>query len=247
MGEASPTELPSFKLALQLNEEFRTSNHFSRTCSQETEQSQVDTDRSANRQCFGDSCLALQHQHGIPSRCFFNYPYLLNYHSFRDWSMQVYPHSANFRQFYLLPSNGISFELGEQQRLELPILFKAWEPKTPLLHRTERLIKPCQCLLQYLRVNSAKIRNYFSCARQIALLSVVVGVEGIRRNNVFRLKSTSIYRTFARLYPVPSFIQRIVIDAARLLQPIKHNGFGIGVWINSVAVCKVQIQLLQHF
>lgn len=75
---------------------------------------------------------------------------------------------------------------------------------------------------------------------QCVLLFVVVRVGRVSRDDVLLSDAASVDRTFTRIDPVFSLCQCVVIHATALLQPVKHLGFLVKTWINSVAIGQVQ-------
>jgi hypothetical protein len=59
-------------------------------------------------------------------------------------------------------------------------------------------------------------------------------MEGFGWDDVFLLETASIDRALSTVDPVFAFPDRVVIDLAVSLQPIKHLEFRFQIWVNSV-------------
>ena len=154
--------------------------------------------------------------------------------------MQVDWRYSNLGKFDLTTCDWIRFELRENKRAILPVLFESGKAKTTFLHKLERFVQALQSILQHLRLYVLEFQNTLFCDSQSILLFVVIWVWRIRWDDIFLSQTTGVDLTFTRFYPVPSFGECIVIDTPTLFHPRKHSRFLGKVWVNSVRVSQTQ-------
>ncbi len=132
------------------------------------------------------------------------------------------------------PSYRTFLELGEQQRLELSILFKSGKSKSPLLKVFPCTVKLFDSLLQHLRrwlSNPWKLP--FGVWQRIKLIHLT-GKLQVGRQDILLHNRASVNHALPTIAPILELSQCIIIDTPRHIHPPKQSVLLSGVGIDSV-------------
>ncbi|PPT08563.1 hypothetical protein CKA32_004922 [Geitlerinema sp. FC II] len=239
--------LQQFQLALLLLKELRRLYENTVTGCQKLLQSHIYANGMTMWHRISNANVALNVDQCIPSICLLENPHLLHHKPIRDRAVQVNRNQSDFRQLQMQLCDRTVFELGKQQRFELPVFFESGESKSTSLEPFPSSVQLLDGLLQNLRRHISQTRKFLFGVWQSVQLLHFAGEFQIRRQNVFLLDRASVYGTLPAIAPILYLSQRIVIGIATSFHPLKQGFLLSGVGIDAIAVVHGQHTSSTHY